>query len=82
MKFIKLADGSYINAEKILKFFVQQMCDEKFCVYAELGIEDSAALHVTETEVEAQAWLNRLVADLNGGQNESGQIRRDNAAGD
>jgi len=49
----KPADGSYINAEKILKFFVQQMCDEKFCVYAELGIEDSAALHITETEAEA-----------------------------
>lgn len=61
MKFIRLADGSYINAEKILKFFVQQMCDEKFCVYAELGIEDSAALYVTETEAEAQAWLDELL---------------------
>jgi len=61
MKFIRLADGSYINVEKILKFFIQQMCDEKFCVYAELGIEDSAALHVTETEAEAQAWLDELL---------------------
>lgn len=61
MKFIKLADGSYINAERVLKFFVQQMCDEKFCVYAELGIEDSAALHVTETEAEAQECLDRLI---------------------
>ena len=82
MKFVKLADGSYINAEKILKFFVQQMCDEKFCVYAELGIEDSAALHIMETEAEAQVWLNRLVTGLNGERNESGQVRRDNAAGD
>lgn len=50
MKFIRLLDGSYINAGKVLKFFIQRLPFGKVCVYAKLGIEDSAAIHSANSE--------------------------------
>lgn len=69
-KFIKTADGWYIDQSKIDSFTVAKYSAGKgkgegyaVCAY---NYEQRWRLKECETEAEAQAWLDKFVSEING----------------
>lgn len=69
-RFIKTADGWYIDQSKIDSFAVAKYFDTDgegagyaACAYS---YGQRWRLKECETEVEAQAWLDKLVSEING----------------
>ena len=79
-RFIKTADGSYINSDKIDSFTVIKHFapGKKFAHYAVMANRESQYWSLKEfvcypddetqfdPKVEAQAWLDKLVSEING----------------
>ncbi|MBR0103594.1 MAG: hypothetical protein IJQ01_08885 [Selenomonadaceae bacterium] len=69
-RFIKTADGWYIDQSKIDAFTVAKYFDTdgKGAGYAVRAYRDGQRLRLKEceTEAEAQAWLDKLVSEING----------------
>ena len=66
MKFIKTADGEYINTTKIHEFHIGSAVDG-YPVYAKMRFHDfrDCVLNKFSTEAEAQAWLDKFITKLN-----------------
>ena len=64
MKFIKATGNWYVDLKKVDSFTIQERTDEHFTACAYIG-EARYALAIFNTHREAQAYLDKLVAELN-----------------
>ena len=64
MKFIKATGNWYVDLKKVDSFTIQERTDERFAVCAYIK-EARYALAIFNTHREAQAYLDKLVGELN-----------------
>ena len=66
MKFIKTLNNKYINAQFVM-FFDVDWCALTYYARVNTSLGFSEQLAAFDTEAEAVAYLDNLVAELNGG---------------